>query len=389
MQFFVYRVTIQQSYLDYEFLTAVLMNTEHVETTDILLVGAGPIGIEMAIMLKRNGFSYLHVEAGVLGQTISWYAPGTQFFSSPDRIAIASHPLQTPTQQKATAEQYLDYLRSVVAYHELPIHTFHQVTAIDAEESGEYRVTVHIDRSPKPADFLWTIPEKSSADKVIRCKKIILAVGDMHAPKALQIEGEALHHVSHYLQAPHRYYGQDVLIVGGKNSAVEAAIRLHRAGAHVTISYRGAAFDDGRVKYWLLPELLHLIKKEHIQFIPQSTPQQITRDHVVLRTPDGTINHCCEQVLLLTGYQQSKRLFDMAGIPLKGERKQPVHSLETMESAVPGIFIAGTAAAGTQLGGVRYFIENCHHHVDRIEAALTGSPPPPLEEAANQGFLEN
>lgn len=355
--------------------------------TDILLVGAGPIGIEMAVALKLNGFSFRHVEAGAIGQTISWYAPGTHFFSSPERIQIAGHPLITPDQQKATTEVYLDYLRSVVDYHKLTVETFRRVTEIATDAAG-FKVTTVPSALTPPADFL-SRPAPELPGEIISCKRIILAIGDMHKPLTLEIEGEDLPHVSHYLQSPHRYYGRNVTIVGGKNSAVEAAIRLFRAGARVTISYRQNEFDSTRVKYWLLPELHHLIHKKHITFLPGTVPVKIDDRTISLSGSEGMVTVPADNVLLLTGYSQVTDLFEKLGVELKGITRHPAHSRQTMETDISGVYVAGTAAAGTQIGGVKYFIENCHVHAERIIAALTGRILPLDEVADNEGFLEN
>jgi thioredoxin reductase (NADPH) len=215
-----------------------------------------------------------------------------------------------------------------------------------------------------------------------RARRMILAIGDMHRPRLLGIPGEDLPHVSHYLRDPHAYFRTNVLIVGGKNSAVEAAIRLYRAGARVTLSYRGDALDEKRVKYWLLPEINWLFDKNRIGFLPRTVPTRITPEGVELARTDE--NRCAipsespvatldpDFVLLLTGYEQDSALFEMAGVELLGEGRRPRHNYTTMETNVPGLYVAGTAAAGTQFGGVREFIETAHVHVDRILAALTG-----------------
>lgn len=335
------------------------------ERTDVILVGAGPIGIELAVALRREGFDYRHLEADQVGSTIAWYAPFTRFFSSPERIAIAGVPLQTIDQGKATREEYLAYLRSVVQQFELEIRTGERVEEVERGADGSFLVRT----------------DRQGQERRLEGKRLVLAIGDMHRPRLLGIPGEDLPHVSHYLEEPHVYFRRRVLVVGGKNSAVEAAIRCRRIGAEVILSYRGDELDADRIKYWLMPEIRALIRDGGIEFLPRTVPRQILPDRVILerRAPgsepdaDGeALEIAADQVLLLTGYEQDPALFRAVGLDLEGPGRRPVLDEATMESSVPGVYVAGTAVAGTQLGGVQHFIETSHVHVERIVAALAG-----------------
>ncbi len=337
---------------------------------DVALIGAGPIGIELAVALKQAGVNTLHLEAGQIGQTVVRYPKSTQFFSSPQRIAIAGVPLHTTNQAKPTREEYLTYLRSVVQQFELDIHTFERVT--------------HAEKSP---DGFTLRTNASGETRQYQANNIVLAIGDMAFPRLLHIPGEDLGHVSHRFDEPHRYFKKRLLIVGGKNSAVEAAIRCHRAGAQVAISYRRDRFDPRRVKYWLLPEIEALIKSGEVGFYPNTVPRTITPTHVTLHPiKAGTGDPFqveADFVLLQTGYVMDTALFEMLGVELAGENGAPDINPRTMQTNIPGMYVAGTAAAGTQVT-FRLFIENCHIHVPRIVAALTGQPPPPEPEPQPQ-----
>jgi thioredoxin reductase (NADPH) len=329
-------------------------------STTVLVVGAGPIGIELAVALKKDGIDYAHVDAGQVGATIEWYAPNTQFFSSPERIAIAGVPLQTLDQTKATREEYLNYLRAVIQQFNLQIHMFERVTKIVRGDDGVFDVTT----------------SRTAGERVWRAQKVVLAIGDMHRPRRIGVPGEDLPHVSHYFRDPHTYFRRKILVVGGKNSAVEAAIRCVRVGADVTLSYRGSELDETSVKFWLLPEIRAMIRDGRMRFLPGTVVRAIREDAVVLgvTTDEGAepLEVEADVVLLMTGYEQDPALFRQVGVTLKGEARQPTFDPETMETDVPGLFVAGTASAGTQLGGVREFIETTHVHVDRILAALKG-----------------
>jgi thioredoxin reductase (NADPH) len=337
------------------------------ESTDVLLIGAGPIGIETAVALRRAGIEHIHVEAGQVGATIHWWAPGTRFFSSPERIAIAGVPLTTLTQDKATREEYLAYLRAVVQQFGLSIRTRERVVLIE----------------PRGEDRGFLVTTKVLGDeRRYAAQRVVLAMGDMQRPRLLNIEGEKLPHVSHYLREPHEYFGRRVLIVGGRNSAVEAAIRLHRVGAMVSMSYRRAEFDPERIKYWLLPEIRHLIKTGAIGWHPQTVAREITPAAVILAPAEGgsAFEAAADEVLLLTGYEMDSRLLESAGVELVGEGRAPQYNPRTMETNVPGLYVAGTAAAGTQ-HRFKYFIENCHVHPEKIVAAIRGGQPPEEPEA--------
>jgi thioredoxin reductase (NADPH) len=341
------------------------------QNTDVAIIGAGPIGLEVAVALKGAGIDYLHFEARQVGATIMWWAPGTRFFSSPERIGIAGIPMVTASQEKATREEYLAHLRQVVQHFDLSIRTFERITLI--EPRGEGKGFLISTRTP-------------SGDHRYGANRVVLAIGDMHRPRMLNIPGEDLPHVSHYFGEPHQYFNQRVLIVGGRNSAVEAAIRCHRAGAKVTISHRRAEFDGQRIKYWLLPEIQALIKAGEVTHYPLTAPRSIATRHVTLGPslvggagigePFDVEADC---VLALTGYEMDTALLESAGVELIGEGRMPQHSPRTMETNIPNLFVAGTASAGTQ-HRFTVFIENSHVHAARIVAAITGGTPEQPEQ---------
>lgn len=329
---------------------------------DVLIIGAGPIGIELGVALRRAGISYVHVEAGQIGATIAWYAPQTHFFSSPERIAIAGVPLQTLDQTKATREEYLTYLRTVVQQFDLEIHTYERVTKIERGEDRLFTVTTR----------------RGAGERQWRAANVVFAIGDMHRPRRLGVPGENLPHVSHYFADPHTFFRRRVLIVGGRNSAVEAAIRCVRVGADVTLSYRSAELDSAHIKFWLFPEITGMIRDGRIAFLPGTSVRSIDNAQVHLeRDAGGMIRMPADFVLLLTGYEQDPELLQQGGVTLTGPNHAPLVNAQTMETNVPGLFVAGTAIAGTQSSHTREFIETTHVHVDRIVAALTRSAPPP------------
>lgn len=339
------------------------------QEADVAIVGGGPIGIELNAALSKAGKRIAHFEAGAIGHTFAWWAPGTKFFSSPERIAICGVPLSTPDQGKVTGEAYRSYLLDVVRQFGLDVRTFERVESIEkTNDAFLLRIRKSAEGVGGPDD-----PGKGFGEvDQLRARKVVLAIGNMHRGRLIGCEGEDLPHVSHYLEDVTRYFGRRVVIVGGKNSAAEAAIRLYRAGAHVTICYRQAAFDADRIKYWVLPELEWLIEKDRIAFKPKTNVVRVTPDDVELDTGERVK---ADDVLMLTGYVQDRTLFDQLGVELTGEIERPVLDRTTMESSVPGVFIAGTACGGSQ-NRAKVFIENSHVHVDRICRAIAGQGVP-------------
>ncbi len=362
------------------------MTSTHVDrTVEVLLVGAGPIGLELAVNLKQASVDYLHLEAQQIGYTMSWYPRQARFFSSPDRIAIAGVPLLTVDQSKATREEYLTYLVSVVQQFQLSVQTYERVKRIEPSSEGGFLV------------YAETIQGEV---RCYRTQKVILAIGDMHEPRPLEhpntgvVPGCELPHVSAYFDEPHRYAFRKLLIVGGKNSAVEAALRCHRVGAEVSLCFRQPALSDS-IKYWLKPEMDSLLASGAIQSYPSRVPVEITTREVVLAPvnergePQAKREYVpTDFVLLLIGYQMDSQLLAASGVELHGPGRTPVVNPQTMETNVPGLYMAGTATAGTQIQ-YRLFIENCHSHVVKIMRHLTGGDPAHVNSLAFTGISTN
>ncbi len=345
------------------------------QETEVVIVGAGPIGIEMAVGLSCRGVSYVHYEAGSIGWTIGWFAPDTTFFSSSERISIAGVPLQVLAQRKATREEYLNYLRAVVQQFNLSIESYRKVTDIERQLDGSFIVSA--ERSLQGIGGPgYRTREAESQPSRIKTRYVVLAIGDMHRPNELGIPGESLPHVSHYLGDPHTYFGKRVVIYGGRNSAAEAALRLYRVGARVVLVYRGAELPRERIKYWIYPELIGLIGEGKIEFQPSTTISAVSSHEVLVRSGECERSVSADFVLLLVGYRQDPSLYQQAGLELTGQGLQPCYDPDTMETSVPGIFVAGTGSAGSQIGGVKEFIETSHVHVERILAKILGLPLP-------------
>jgi thioredoxin reductase (NADPH) len=325
----------------------------------VAIIGAGPIGIELAVALKRAGVETLHFDAHQIGHTISWWPRHTPFFSTTERIELAGFPIPNTDQGRVTGEAYLAYLRAIVETMDLKINTYEPVVAIHNNDE-EFILVTH----------------PPSGEVHYRADKVIIAIGDMHRPNLLGIPGEDLPHVDHYFVEPHRYFRKKLLIIGGRNSAAEAALRCWRAGAQVTISYRRTTFDERSVKHFILPDLLTQIELGTIAFLPETVPLEVRPALVVLQASDGkTFQQPADFVLMMTGFLGDMGLLQAAGVNLVGESLAPQHNPETMETNVTGIYLAGTVAGGERKKRYTYFIENCHVHVTRIVHHLTGEWP--------------
>ena len=326
----------------------------------IALIGAGPVGIEIAVAMKKAGLDYVHFDAGQIGQTIYQFAPQTRFFSSNERIAIAGIPLQTADQNKSTREHYLAYLRTIVQQFDLQVRTYERLESISRQPDGSF--------------LLGTSGIRGVAQWHV--DKLVLSTGGTAGPRRLGIPGEEQPNVHHAFTDPHVYFRTRVLIVGGKNSAIEAALRCYHAGADVTMSYRRGEFDPKHIKYWLYPEITGLAKAGRIHVHFNSSLARIDGSAVTLRDSASGAEQVihCEFVLALIGYRADMSLARLAGVDLSTDLELPTINMETMETNSPGVYIAGTAIAGTQ-DQFRLFIENCHVHSERIVASLLGKEP--------------
>ncbi|HZM96680.1 MAG TPA: YpdA family putative bacillithiol disulfide reductase [Vicinamibacterales bacterium] len=318
---------------------------------DVLIVGAGPSGLATAIAAKQHGLDYVIVEKGVLVNSIFNFPPLMVFFTTPELLEIGGLPLVTPY-DKPTRLEALRYYRRVVDTFGLQISFHEEVQQIDRENDGTFTVTT----------------KSRSGTRVRQARAVVLAIGYYDLPNCLGVPGEDLPHVSHYYSEAHPYYRQRVVIVGGKNSAAEAALELFRAGVHVTLVHRRAALGDS-IKYWVRPDIDNRIKEGSIAARFESRVVEIRPTEIVIER-QGTLETLpAEAVFLLTGYHPDVELMRRAGIECDPETLAPTLNPETFESNVPNLFLAGGAVAGKNTGNI--FIENGRFHGERIIKILS------------------
>lgn len=317
---------------------------------DVAIIGAGPIGIELAIALKKYGMSYIQFDKGQVGQIIYNFPPETRFFSSSERLEIAGMPIQTTDQQKCTREEYLAYLRACILQHHLQIHTFEEVVDVRKNQvSGKFEI-----------ETLF-----AGKKRFYNCSYIVFSTGGMAKPRMLEIPGENLPHVSTKMEDPHLYFQKNIAIIGSRNSAVEWSLRCFHAGVNVTLICRREAFDVEHVKYWLLPELKGLVKAGNIHCLFNAQVIEIHPDKIKVSNQQGGISEIlADFVIKAIGFLSDPSLLQKSGVKI-GEHAVPYFNSETMETNIENAFVIGTATGGTQIK-FKIFIENCHEHVRKV-----------------------
>ncbi|HXE57792.1 MAG TPA: YpdA family putative bacillithiol disulfide reductase [Gemmatimonadales bacterium] len=321
------------------------------ESTQLLVVGAGPIGLCVGIAARRAGIACVLVDRRTVVSTIERYPLNMTFFSTPERIEIGGVPFISG-HEKPNRRDALLYYRRVAEHFALDVRVKEEVTALRREPDGCFRASVRA----------------RGGDKEYLAPAVVVATGYYDTPNPLGVPGEDLPHVAHYFVEGHRYWRQRVVVIGAGNSAVDAALESWRAGATVTLVH----FDEGldrTVKPWVLPDITNRIKEGSIGVRWRARVRAITPTHVELRHADGGTEELpADAVLAMTGFHADTRLLEMVGVPVDPATGIPAHDERTMETPVPGCFLAGVVASGKDAN--RLFIENSRVHGELIVNAL-------------------
>ncbi len=314
---------------------------------ETVIAGAGPIGLACAISAKRRGVDPLVIDAGSIVNSIVRYPVQMGFFTTPELLEIGGHPLVCYG-GKPTREEALMYYRGIVRAEQLRVRTYTRL--VSGARNGPLILETDGLRGPEQ----------------ISTQRLVLATGYFDNPRPLGVPGEELPHVSHYFDEAHRSVGLDVVVIGGKNSAAEAALLLHRAGARVTLVYRGTVFPPS-VKYWVRPDLENRIAAGEINARLGSEVVRISPRAVEIRRADGAMESLpADRVFALTGFRPDTDLFRRVGIDIDEVTGRPTHDPATLETNVPGVFIAGSISAGYRTSDI--FIENGRFDGERIFA---------------------
>ncbi|MGA2086528.1 MAG: YpdA family putative bacillithiol disulfide reductase [Terracidiphilus sp.] len=320
------------------------------EIFDLLVVGAGPTGLACAIEAQKAGFRAVVVDKGCLCNSLYHYPAHMTFFTTSELLEIGDLPFPSPN-AKPNRNEALQYYRQVAAHYRLDVRQYQCVTRVTGADGA---FTVHTkDRFGRPG--------------AIQTRKLAVSTGYYDLPNMMNIPGESLSKVHHYYVDPHPYFGMDVVVVGGKNSAAIAALELWRSGARVTLVYRGPEIPP-HVKYWIKPDIENRIRNGEIKAYFGSNVVEITPDAVVVETPQERLTLKNDFVFAMTGYHPDFDFLEGLGLRFKGPDRLPVCDAGTLESNVPGIYLAGVIVAGSRTNDI--FIENGRFHGRQIAAAL-------------------
>lgn len=309
---------------------------------DVVVIGAGPVGLACAIEARREGLEARIIEKGALVNSIVGYPARMEFFSTPELIEIGGYPF--PIQgYKPTREEAVEYYRGVAAQETLDIRLYERVLSVRGV-TGDF--TIVTDRQEH------------------RARHVVVSIGFFDQPNVLNVRGEDLSKVAHYYREPYPYVRQRVAVIGARNSAAKAALDCYRHGAEVTLIVRASVLSD-KVKYWIKPDLENRIAEGSIRAYFNTTVEEIRPSSLVLRTAAGPVEIDNDWVLAMTGYRPDYGFLESLKIDIADDPdRTPVYDETTFETSRPGIYLAGTVCGGLRTG--RWFIENGRFHARQI-----------------------
>ncbi|MGK0386466.1 MAG: thioredoxin reductase (NADPH) [Patiriisocius sp.] len=307
----------------------------------VLIIGAGPIGIACALSCKKNNLDYVVLEKGALTNSIFNYPLNMSFFSTSEKLELDQVPFISAS-NKPNRNEALEYYRRVVTSNQLNIQLFETVNSVSKQDS------------------IFTV---ITSKNTYKASHVMVATGFYDIPKLLDIPGENLNKVSHYYKEAHPFTLQKVIVVGASNSAVDAALEIHRKGGDVTMVIRGANIGE-RVKYWVRPDIINRIAEGSIKAYYESELSHISEKEVQINTPKGQIILANDAVVALTGYVPNFKFLSDIGIHISEEKSIPIYNPNTMESNLPGLYLAGVICGGLETH--KWFIENSRVHAEMI-----------------------
>ncbi|MFC1660034.1 YpdA family putative bacillithiol disulfide reductase [Gemmatimonadota bacterium] len=325
------------------------------EPLDMVVIGAGPCGLAVGAAARESGMRAVLFDKGCITSSIVDYPYYMRFFSTADRLEIGRIPFAIPENQPSRREA-LVYYRRVVQHFGLDVRQYQEVEEVSGT-AGSFSVKTR---------------KRWGKEEVFEASAVVVATGGFHSPNLLHVPGEDLPKVFHYYREPYPFFDQDVLVVGGGNSAVEAALELFRAGARVSLVHFGDWLDKG-VKPWVVPDISNRLERGEITVYWEHRVEEIRTEGVVLKdvTTDATLEIDNDWVLAMTGWKANPALLASFGVRVDPETGIPNHDPDTMETNVPGVFIAGVLAAGNNANKI--FIENGRAHGGQIVRALRES----------------
>lgn len=314
---------------------------------DLIIIGAGPIGLACGIEAKKNNLDYLIVDKGMLVNSIYNYPVNTTFFSTSDKLEIGEIPFISHN-VKPTRTEALEYYRRVCDSWDLNLDLYNEVLEIEKKES------------------LFILNTRNGIKK---SKNIVICTGFYDIPYMLNIPGEELDKVLHYYNESHPYYKMDIAIVGAGNSAVDVALDTYRKGANnVTMIIREKEIG-GNIKYWVKPDIVNRIESGEIKAFYESEILEIKENTILIKTPTGVEKINNDFVLAMTGYLPNYELLKKLGVKINDDEfKTPLYNEETMETNINGVFLAGVICGGLKTN--KWFIENSRDHSQKILSTI-------------------
>ena len=314
---------------------------------DLIIIGAGPIGLACGIEAKKNNLDYLIVDKGMLVNSIYNYPVNTTFFSTSDKLEIGEIPFISHN-VKPTRTEALEYYRRVCDSWHLNLDLYNEVLEIEKKES------------------LFILNTRNGIKK---SKNIVICTGFYDIPYMLNIPGEELDKVLHYYNESHPYYKMDIAIVGAGNSAVDVALDTYRKGANsVTMIIREKEIG-GNIKYWVKPDIVNRIESGEIKAFYESEILEIKENTILIQTPNGVEKINNNFVLAMTGYLPNYEILKKLGVKINDDEfKTPSYNEETMETNINGVFLAGVICGGLKTN--KWFIENSRDHSQKILSTI-------------------
>lgn len=316
-----------------------------------IIIGGGPCGMSCAISLQQNGINPLIIEKENVVNTLYNFPTHQTFFSSSDKLEIGEVPFITEM-KKPVRNQALAYYREVANRKNLRINAFERVIKVSHSENNTF--------------LLETETVKGTYERYT-AENVIIATGYYDQPNKMNIPGEELPKVMHYFKEAHPYFGKNVAVIGGKNSAVDTTLELHKAGANITVLYRGDDYSKS-IKPWILPEFDSLVRKNVVNMEFNAEVNEITHDKIIYTADNGLKEVENDFVFAMTGYKPDHTFLKNAGISIDAASGRPYYNDATMETNVPGIYVAGVVAAGYNNNEI--FIENGRFHGGIIAEAI-------------------
>ncbi|HHY20870.1 MAG TPA: YpdA family putative bacillithiol disulfide reductase [Bacilli bacterium] len=309
---------------------------------DVIIIGAGPCGLACALSFMEKGYQPLVIEKDNVVSSIYRYPTHQTFFSTSEKLEIGDVPFVT-VERKPRRNQALSYYRDVVARKKIRVQSFEKVEQV--EKNNDH--------------FIVHSTKRNGEQCTYDCRQVVIATGYYDNPNMMKVPGEDMEHVFHYFKEAHPYFDTDVVVIGGKNSAIDAAMELERAGARVTVLYRGSEYSES-IKPWILPEFISLVNHEKVTMMFEANVEEITENEVLYSVQGEKKRAKADFVFAMTGYHPDHSFLTKMGIEIEKDTGRPVFNPETMETNVEGIFIAGVIAAGNNANEI--FIENGRFH---------------------------